>query len=181
MDPTTIETGRGRFLELVSRQGWEFVRRTSGRAVVAVIAITDADELVVVEQHRPPVNGRVLELPAGLVGDRGDESLEEAARRELREETGFTAAAWRRLPSVVSSAGLTDERVELFEARGLARRDPGGGIEGESIVVHLIPLARLVPWLGSRQEEGLQVDGRVFAVPGLLTWAAEETPKRTRE
>lgn len=181
MDTSTIETGRGRYLELVSRRGWEFVRRTSGRAVVAVVAVTDADELVVVEQHRPPVDGRVLELPAGLVGDQGEETLEQAARRELLEETGFTARHWTRLPTVVSSAGLTDERVELFEARGLVRRDHGGGVDGESIVVHLTPLANLPDWLRSRQDEGLQIDGRVFAVPGLLHRDPPEDARRPSE
>ena len=53
--------------------------------------------MLLVEQHRPPVNQTVLELPAGLVGDLSNqplENLEQAAKRELLEETGYHAAKW---------------------------------------------------------------------------------------
>ncbi|MEL6797861.1 MAG: DNA mismatch repair protein MutT, partial [Planctomycetota bacterium] len=59
----------GRFLSLVSRNGWEFATRVNARGVVAVVATTEANELVLVEQFRPPVGRSVIEIPAGLVGD----------------------------------------------------------------------------------------------------------------
>ena len=78
------ELARGRFLSLKKRNGWEFVERTNAREIVAVIAVTPEKELVLVEQYRPPVESRVIELPAGLVGDvEGDDSVEEAGGREL--------------------------------------------------------------------------------------------------
>ena len=90
---TRVHTGR--HLDFHSRGGWEFVARSIGTGVVGVIAITDNDELVLVEQFRIPVSSRVLELPAGLVGDLAEETIEAAALRELLEETGVRAAARR--------------------------------------------------------------------------------------
>ena len=163
--------GAGRFLELLRRDGWEFVHRRVGDAVVAVIALDDDRRIVLVEQFRPAVGGNVIELPAGLVGDRGSlegEDPESAARRELHEETGFEADSWTRLPSVVSSAGLTDERIDLYLARDLRRSGQGGGVGDEAITVHLVPLSELGSWLETRIAQGCEVDGRVYAAPTLI-------------
>lgn len=170
MDTETI--AEGRFLELCRRDDWEFVHRRIGRAVVAVIALDTDDRLVLVEQFRPAIGAGVIELPAGLVGDGIDDAKENAlaaARRELMEETGFEAESWIPLPSVVSSAGLTDERVELFLARGLHRVGSGGGIESEAITVHQVPLSNLIPWLGRKIDSGFSVDGRVYAAPTFIS------------
>ena len=95
------------------------------------------------------------------------EASESAARRELLEETGFEASSWKRLPSVVSSAGLADERIELFLALDLQRTGPGGGVENEAITVHLVPLTELTGWLQGKIDQGCEVDGRVYAAPAL--------------
>ena len=96
----------GRFLRLVRRGRWEFCQRTTGTGVVGLIATTDHDEIVLIEQSRPAVGGVCIELPAGLVGDDGeaDEPLESAAKRELLEETGFEADHVERLCHGVVSA-----------------------------------------------------------------------------
>ena len=168
MDPETL--AQGRFLELLSRDGWEYVHRRIGRSVVAVIALDADDRLILVEQFRPAVGTTVIELPAGLIGDQAEsseEDAESAARRELMEETGFEAGSWKRLPSVVSSAGLTDERIDLFLARDLLHTGPGGGVDDERIVVHLVPISELTGFLAARLAEGSEVDGRVYAAPTL--------------
>ena len=160
----------GRFLDLRTRNGWEYVHRRVGSSVVAVIAVDAEHRIVLVEQFRPAVGTDVIELPAGLVGDQDDmerEAPEAAARRELLEETGYQASTWKRLPSVVSSAGLTDERIELFLARDLLHTGPGGGVEAETITVHLVPLSELPEWLNDRIARGCEVDGRVYAAPTL--------------
>lgn len=173
MDADDSETlDDGRYLELRHRRGWEFAHRRIGHSVVAIIAVDSEDRLLLVEQFRPAVDANVIELPAGLVGDDIDaekESALAAARRELVEETGFEADSWISLPSVVSSAGLTDERVELFLARGLRRVGPGGGIETEAITVHLVPRSNLIPWLGRKIDGGCSVDGRVYAAPTFIS------------
>jgi len=174
-DPTPGEAdrtlARGRFLELVARGRWEFARRTTAAHVVGVIAVTAEQELVLVEQHRPPLGRRCIELPAGLVGDdqdRADESLEDAARRELLEETGYRAARLTRFASGPVSAGLTDEVVTLFIATGLTAEGRGGGDGGEDITVHRVPLGSLSPWLAQQQRDGRAIDLKVYAAPAAL-------------
>jgi ADP-ribose pyrophosphatase len=129
---------------------------------VAIVAVTDARELVLVEQERPAVGGRVVELPAGLAGDEGEETLDEAARRELLEETGYVADRWERLGEATPSPGLCAEVVTFFRARGLKRGGRGGGDETEAITVHRMPIAAADAWLRARTAEGLLIDEKVY-------------------
>ena len=125
--------------------GWLYATRPNATAVVAVLAINEDREVLLVRQHRQPLGTDLLELPAGLVGDDGDpdEAALTAAKRELEEETGHTAKHWTELGRVASSPGLTDEVVTLFLAQGLTRTGDGGGIAGEDITVVRRPLADL--------------------------------------
>ena len=128
--------------------------------------MTPQDELLLVEQHREPVGGNVIELPAGLAGDEHDnagESLEQAATRELREETGWEATSWKRLSAGPPSAGLSTEVVTLMRAHGLVRRGAGGGAGNERITVHAIPLRDAPDWLHQREADGTLVDPKVWA------------------
>lgn len=161
----------GRFLDFVERNGWEYVTRSNASGVVAIIALTDDDELVLVEQHRPPLGRSVVEIPAGLVGDQAESTQEpdlEAARRELLEETGFAAGRWRSLTTCASSGGMTDECVHFFRADGLRRVDSGGGVDGERIRVVLVPRHDALRWIGSRTADGLAVDSKVYAALAML-------------
>ncbi len=158
--------GEGRFLRLVRRRGWERCERLRARGIVVIVAVTPAGELLLVEQHREAVGAPVLELPAGLAGDEPgceEESLEEAARRELREETGWEAAELERLSAGPPSAGLSSEVVTLMRARGLVRRDAGGGAGDERIVVHAVPLGEVAVWLQRQETAGRLVDPKVWA------------------
>ncbi len=153
----------GRFLRVRLDGRWEFVQRTGVSGVVVVVAVTDADEIVLVEQHRPPVGRRVVELPAGLAGDlpgAADEALQRAA--EL-EETGFVAREWRWLTRGPVSAGMSDEEVDFFLARGLVRDGDGGGTADEDIEVHCVPLATATAWLETRRGLGRAIDPKVYA------------------
>jgi ADP-ribose pyrophosphatase len=144
----------GRHLSLVAHGSWEFVSRNTRRPAVGIVAITDDDRVVLVEQYRPPVGQNVIELPAGLAGDQaGDEneSLLDAARRELLEETGYTAARWVELEFGCSSPGLTDESIALFLAEGLAKQGPGGGDASEAITIHEVPFDDVLGWLAERK------------------------------
>ena len=155
----------GRFLGLKERNGWEYAYRTNASGVVVLVPVTDAGELVLVEQYRPPVRSRVLELPAGLVGDNGDagEDFKVAAQRELLEETGFRAAFMEELLDCPSSPGMSDEVFTVFYAGGLERIGPGGGVGNENITVHLVPLENFTSWLESRLTEGVMFDPKIFA------------------
>jgi ADP-ribose pyrophosphatase len=153
--------GEGRHLRLRKQDRWEFVERVGVNGIVVILAITDDDELVCVEQERPAVGARVVDLPAGLVD--GDEEFETAARRELEEEAGYKAARWERIGSATPSPGLSSEVVTFFHAHGLLRVGAGGGTESEDITVHLVPRSELKPWLSRVQARGILVDVKLYA------------------
>ena len=161
---------KGRFLGLKERDRWEYAYRTNASGVVVLVPVTDSGELVLVEQYRIPVKSRVLELPAGLVGDNGDfeEDFKIAANRELVEETGFSAASLEELLTSPSTPGMSDEMVTIYYASGLERVGPGGGDGNEDITVRLVPIKNAVEWLEARQAEGIMLDPKIYA--GLY-WA----------
>ncbi len=155
----------GKYIRLVRRGRWEFVERINLSGIIAVAAITDDDKIVLVEQFRVPVNASVIELPAGLVGDVAGseaEAMETAARREMIEETGYQVGELTLLYEGAASAGLSNEHISLFLARGLTKVGPGGGDESEDILVHEVPRGELVDWLGQRRREGKVVDIKVY-------------------
>jgi ADP-ribose pyrophosphatase len=177
--------GRGKYVELVAENGWEYVRRHASTGVVVIVATTDAGELVLVEQPRVPVRARAIELPAGLVGDvRGseDEPFERAAQRELEEETGFHATRWARLIETPSSVGLSSEMLTYFRATGLTRVGAGGGDETEDITVHLVPLGEVRAFLEAKIAAGLLIDPKVFVglyfVDGVAAAGSGDGPRR---
>ena len=163
--------GEGNWVRLVSDDGWEYAQRIKSRGVVVILAVTEDDELVLVEQYRPAVRGRVIETPAGLIGDlagREDEDPAEAARRELIEETGFEASRLEYLMECPSSPGTLAETFRFYRAHGLRRVGPGGGDGNEAIEVHLVPRSRALAFLTQQQKLGKQIDTKVFAALYLL-------------
>lgn len=162
----------GKHLQLVEEGGWEYVDRAMGTGVVAIIAVTDDDQLVLTEQYRRPIKKKVVDLAAGLVGDiegEEEESLEVAATRELLEETGFAAGQMEYLFTAPSSPGMTTEMVAYFLATKLKRKNDGGGDESESIKVHTVPLQKIARWISRKQTSRTCVDAKVFAALGVLS------------
>lgn len=85
---------------------------------VAVLAINDDDEVLTIHQYRHPVGANLVEIPAGLL-DFPEESPFEAAKRELLEETGYSAAEWFTLCDFCTTPGSSSEAVRIFLARNL--------------------------------------------------------------
>lgn len=161
---------QGKFLRLCKSGRWEFAESCVAHGVVGILAETTAGEYVLIEQVRPPVDGPVIELPGGLVGDDGAlEPALEAAQRELLEEAGWGKGQWTSLGIGATSPGLTSEKVELFHARGVEKLAAGGGVHGEEIRTHLIAISEMRAWLRARREEGAMVDFRVLSA----LWLAE--------
>ena len=148
----------GNHVVVRERDGWEFVERKSAREAVAVIAVTDAGEVVLTEQYRRPVDARVIDWVAGLIEEF---DVMETARRELEEEAGFACDAIEHAASGPTSPGITSEIVHLVRARGLRRVSQGGGVGGEKITVHLVPREELAAWLRRKESEGILVDLKV--------------------
>lgn len=158
--------GRGRWLELLEDDGWEYVQRRKATAIVVIVAVTRNREMLFVEQYRKPVDAVCVELPAGLAGDvagQEDEALETAARRELLEETGYEARTMKILTAGPPSAGQSTEIVTFLRAEGLRKTGAGGGDEAERITVHLVPLRRVRRWLRQQSEQGKVVDPKIWA------------------
>lgn len=176
------EIYRGKFLTYrKTSANWEYVTRSKAKGVVAILAITDDKQVVLTEQYRPPVGRNVIELPAGLAGDiplQEEEPLMTAAKRELKEETGYEAKNWTTLSEGTSSAGLTDEFVTMFYATGLTRMTQGGGVGGENIKVHFVHQADVTKWCRDRQSEGKYVDFKIFAALHLARSLTQSTEPR---
>lgn len=156
----------GRYLAFYRREGWEFVRRKNCTGIVVMVPLTDEGRVVFVEQHRVPLGKRVIEFPAGLVGDRPGDSRETtrtAARRELLEETGYWARSLRPAAKGPISSGLTSESLEFWIAKRLIRKGPGGGDENENILVHEVPLESAESWLRKKEKKGFLVDPKIYA------------------
>jgi ADP-ribose pyrophosphatase len=156
----------GRFLRVKKKVRWEYVERCNTSGIVAILPITEKQEIILLEQFRVPVNQRVIEIPAGLAGDiegEEDEALAEAAKRELVEETGYEADSMEYLTEGPPSAGLSTEVVTFFRARGLRKVSEGGGDGSENIMVHTVPLAELETWIASKRKEGCIVDYKIYA------------------
>lgn len=157
--------GQGRFLRLVRRDGWEFVERTRPVRAAFIAALTDDGSLILTKEYRVPVGKVCVGFPAGLIGDapgREAESVEEAVKRELLEEAGFEAATVTPLTEGPTSAGQTEEVIAIVLAQGLRKLGPGGGVEGEHVLIHEVPLPEVHGWLEARAREGCLIDPKVY-------------------
>ena len=170
-----IETRwEGRFITVKQQGTWEYVSRSRGIHAAVILAIDEGDDgrhVILVEQYRVPLKVQCLELPAGLVGDdTAGEAAEIAAQRELEEETGYHAGRWRTVGEFYSSPGMVSESFTLLVATGLTRVGEGGGVDGEDIVVHRVPLAGIADFVAAKRAEGCGIDVRVamLLAGGLL-------------
>ena len=174
LQTTTLAAGRFLRLEELEyvdahgrRRRWESASRQGGAwAVLIIPTLRPSGRLLLIRQYRPPVDGFVLEFPAGLV-DAG-ETPEQAAVRELREETGYHGQVRWRGPQTCSSPGMTSEGVMLVlmdvDERLPGNRDPRvTPVEGEEIEVCLVAPADLGAFLRRAQEAGVHLDSRTAA------------------
>jgi len=164
----------GDWLRLVRIGHWEACERTHGQGMaVIVIAVTPNDDVLFVEQYRVPLGARTIEMPAGLVGDdHAQDTLVDAARRELIEETGWSPGKVEVLLVGPTSSGMSNERIAFVRATSLTRVGDGGGVDSEDITVHAVPRAEAPAWLMRKQAEGFELDLKLWA--GL--WMIDRNP-----
>ncbi len=164
----------GQWLRLVRIGHWESCERTHGQGMaVIVIAVTPTDDVLFVEQYRIPLGARTIEMPAGLVGDdHAEDTLVDAARRELIEETGWSPGRVEVLLTGPTSSGMSNERIAFVRARDLVRVGDGGGVDDENIIVHAVPRAEAPAWLMRKRAEGFELDLKLWA--GL--WMIDHNP-----
>ena len=159
---------RGKYLEVHKVGTWEYAARIGNMGAAVILALTDAGEIVLVEQLRVPLGKRTIELPAGLIGDTEDnDTATAAAARELQEETGFAAAHWQDIGLFATSPGMSSETFHLFKATGLTRTGAGGGVDGEDITVHVVAIDALPEFLAQQRAAGRIIDCRLAIALGL--------------
>lgn len=146
------------------RQGkWEFVSRAGGIKAVVIVAIDDDGHVLLVDQYRVPLGKRCIELPAGLIGDEhAGDTVEDAARRELEEETGFSCAEVENLGEYYASPGMVTESFTLVRVRGLTKVGEGGGLSDEDIVVHRVPLGEVPAFVAAKRAAGAAIDVKLL-------------------
>jgi len=135
----------------------EMIRHPGAAAVLPVLSADDAadPQLLLIRQYRYAAGGPIWEIPAGRLEP--GESPEECARRELLEEAGATARRWKRLTTVYTTPGFTDERIHLFAAFDLVvkpesqRREPD-----EFMELKAMPTSQVLGMV----REGELVDGK---------------------
>ena len=142
---------RGKFLEFridtVERlDGSRHTRDIAGHpGAVAIVALDAADRVALVRQWRLPAGEALLEIPAGGLDVHDDGTKEDpdlAAPRELEEETGLRAGAWRKLGAFYTAPGFTDELMHLYLATALAPAHPDqrlGPDEDERLILSWLP------------------------------------------
>jgi ADP-ribose pyrophosphatase len=146
-------------------RGWEAVERVNCNGVVVIIPVTKERDLLLIRQFRPVLNSYVIEFPAGL-NDKG-ESLLDAARRELIEETGYTSETFELMAEGPVSSGLSTEILTVFLARDALPASPGlrekyPVEETESIELVRTPLTSAYETIVECRGKGDAVDLKIY-------------------
>ena len=117
----------------------EFLRHLGA---VCVVPVTDDGKIVVERQYRYAVGQTMVEIPAGKLDYKGEDRLE-AAKRELREETGYTAERWTDLGTYLTAPAFSDEKISMYMAEGLHKGEQDLD-DDEFLDVAEVPLEELV-------------------------------------
>ena len=130
-DTVTLPDGSPAFREIIRHVG-----------AVCVIPLTENGEAVVERQYRYPIDQVITEIPAGKLDSREEDPLS-AAKRELREETGYTADEWTFLGDFYGAPAYSDERIRMYMARKLHAGERHLDSD-EFLDVCTVPLSELV-------------------------------------
>lgn len=167
----------GRFMRVVGKEFqteegyrglWEAIERTNSKEIVCIFALTPDKELIMTKQFRIPINSFVLELPAGL-SDKTGEALEDTARRELLEETGYRADKFIKIQEGPFNSGMSNCVMAVYFAPDAkyAGFSAAAKDDAEEIEVVKMPLNRLTDFCAN-QHDGFMVDIKILGALKIL-------------
>lgn len=133
----------------------------------AIVPLTAASDVILLKQYRHAVGGELWEIPAGTM-DAADASPVDCARRELVEETGFSASRWDSLGELTPVPGYSDEHIHLFLARDLAPATQNLDAD-EIVAVHTLPLAEVRQMIFAGQITDAKTIAGIFMVEQHLS------------
>jgi 8-oxo-dGTP pyrophosphatase MutT (NUDIX family) len=151
---------------------WEALERVGVGGIVVMVGVTSTGNVILERQFRPPMGRDVIELPAGLVEN--GENMEEAARRELIEETGWAAGKLEFLAEGPLSTGASTEALRAYLCTELVHVGRNGGDDNEIIEVIEVPLQEAHKFLREQQKSGMLVDLKVFGLVELARKQLDE-------
>jgi ADP-ribose pyrophosphatase len=157
---------------------FEIIEAPDAAAVVPLLLDQGEPRVVLVRQERPVIGRQTREIPAGLVDRRG-ESPEQAALRELREETGYAATALRPLARIHTSPGILTEGIQLYLATDLTPRGPPPGPQdpGEIAGLDVLPLAEALAMIARGEiDDAKTITGLLLAREALAREGAQRGP-----
>lgn len=127
-----------------------------------ILAVFDDNRVILINQHRYPLDKFIWELPAGKLND--DEDPLKCAQRELEEETGYSAKRWDTLTSIYTTPGFCTERLHIFMARELEELPGGRRLEEgeETMTMKVVGIVDAIEMI----ENGVIVDGK--SICGIL-------------
>lgn len=126
MDNVILSDGKKHFREVVEHPGG-----------VVILPIMDNNKIILVKQWRYPVEQELIELPAGKLSKEEPSLI--AAKRELQEETGFTADLWESLGYIYTAPGFCNEKIYFYKACNLifSEINPDYGEIIETLVIDI--------------------------------------------
>ena len=130
-DTVTLPNGKEAGRELIRHVG-----------AVGIVPMTDDGRVYVERRYRYPLDMVITEIPAGKLDSKAEDRLE-AAKRELKEETGITADEWTELGEYYPAAAYTDEKLTLYLARKLHFGEQKLD-DDEFLNIEAVPLAQLI-------------------------------------
>ncbi len=163
-----ITVHRGRVFEMVTENitlanGTRFdidIIRHPGAA--AMVAVSDENNVILIRQYRHAIGTYIWEIPAGTLAP--EEKPEECAKRELIEETGFSAERWQKLGEITPVPGYSDERIHIFLARDLSAVSQNLNAD-EMLDVHEIPFENVMEMISKGDiQDGKSIAGLFMAL-----------------
>ncbi|MDO8486564.1 MAG: NUDIX hydrolase [Candidatus Staskawiczbacteria bacterium] len=146
---------------------WEVVERVRClKRIVIIFALTKDKKVVLEKNYRVPLETHVIELPAGVT-DKEGESEEEAAKRELFEETGYVAKEMIEVFTSVGSPGLTNSEYVYFFAKDVEFVGKQTADDEEEIEVFTVPLEKLVDFVLEPKQD-IKIDDKILNVLPVL-------------